>query len=100
MEEGRAEMIVWVWDAHGPDRSAGGVADDEKHARRLARESLLRTGASEVLIEQALTAFDAATLIYGYARTGQQWRGHRTPSGRITWRKLPDTAVMPRRTAS
>jgi len=87
-------MIVWVWDARGPDRGAGGVADDEKRARKLARASLLATGARDVLVEQALTALDATTLIYGYARTGQGWRGHRTPRGRVTWRRLTaaDTA--------
>jgi hypothetical protein len=93
-------MIVWVWDARGPDRSAGGVADDEKHARRLARESLIRTGASEVLVEQALTALDSATLIYGYARTGQGWRGHRTPRGRVTWRRFTAADTVRERTAA
>jgi hypothetical protein len=82
-------VIVWVWDARGPDRSSAGVTGgDEKRARRLARESLIRTGASEVLVEQALTALDAATLIYGYQRTGYGWRGHRTPAGHVSWRRF------------
>jgi hypothetical protein len=81
-------MIVWVWDAQGPDRAAAGVADNEKRARKLARESLLSTGASEVLVEQATVELGIKTLNYGYARTGHGWRGHRTPGGHITWRRF------------
>jgi hypothetical protein len=76
-----AAVIVWVWDAHGPDRSAGGVSDDEKRARKLARESLLSTGASDVLVEAAFTELGIKTLSYGYVRTGQGWLGHRTAGG-------------------
>jgi hypothetical protein len=93
-------VIVWVWDAQAPDRSSGGVADDEKRARKLARESLLATGASEVLVEQALTVLDAATLIYGYARTGYGWCGHRTPGGRVTWRRFTAAGTARERTAA
>jgi hypothetical protein len=83
-------MIVWVWDAQGPDRSAGGVVidDDVKRARKLARESLLSTGASEVFVEQASVELGIKTLNYGYARTGQGWHGRRTPSGRVAWRRF------------
>jgi hypothetical protein len=63
-------VIVWVWDAHGPDRSAAGVTDDEKRARKLGRESLLSTDANEVLVEQAYLELGIKTLNYGYARTG------------------------------
>jgi CheY-like chemotaxis protein len=64
-------MTVWLYDAHGPERHVCGVTDDEKRARRLARESLSRAGADTALVEQALTALDAVTLIYGYVRTGE-----------------------------
>jgi hypothetical protein len=93
-------MIVWVWDAHGPDRGAAGVADNEKRARKLAAASLHSTGASEVLVEQAFLELGIKTLNYGYARTGHGWRGHRTPRGRVTWRKLPATAITPQRAVS
>jgi hypothetical protein len=86
-------VIVWVWDARGPDRAAGGVTDGgEKRARKLARASLLSTGASEVLIEQAYAQLGIKTLNYGYARTGDGWRGHRTSSGRVTWRRFTASA--------
>jgi hypothetical protein len=81
-------MIVWVWDAQGPDRGEVGVSDNEKRARKRAKESLLCTGASEVLVEQAYLQSGAKTLNYGYARTGHGWRGRRTPRGRVIWRKL------------
>jgi len=92
-------VIVWVWDAQGPGRGSAGVTGgNEKRARKLARESLLSTGASEVLVEQALTALDAATLVYGYVRTGHGWRGRRTPAGRVTWHRFAGT--VRERTAS
>jgi hypothetical protein len=79
---------VWVWAAQGPDRGAVGVTDDERRARKLARESLLNTGASEVLVEQVSVELGIKTLSYGYVRTGQGWHGRRTPTGRVTWRRF------------
>jgi len=89
-------VIVWVWDAQGPDRGAAGVADNEKRARKLARESLLSTGASEVLIEQASVELGIKTLNYGYMRTGHGWHGHRISSGRVTWRRFSARECSPR----
>lgn len=92
-------MTVWLYDAHGPERSESGVTDDDKRIRKLAREALASTGASEVLIEQAVTELGIRTLKYGYERTGLRWRGYRTPRGRVTWRRLT-AATAPRRAAS
>jgi hypothetical protein len=88
-------MIVWLWDASGPARRGRGVTDDEGRARHAA-VALLRTGeATTARVEQALTALDARTLIYGYARTGEGWQARRTPRGRIAWKRV--TAATPRR---
>ena len=92
-------MTVWLYDTRGPERHVCGVTDDERRARRLARESLRSVDANTALVEQALTALNAATLIYGYARTGQGWQARRTPRGRVTWKRLP-AARPPRRAAS
>jgi hypothetical protein len=93
-------VTVWLYDARGPERHVCGVTDDEKRARRLARESLNRIEASTALVEQALTALDAVTLIYGYVRTGEGWQARRTPRGRIAWKRLPAAAITTRRAAS
>jgi hypothetical protein len=81
-------MTVWLYDACGPERRVRGVTDDEGRARRLARESLRSVDASTALVEQALTALDATTLINGYVRTGQGWQARLTPRGRIAWKRL------------
>jgi len=93
-------VIVWVWDARGPACGQGGVSDDEKRARRLARESLLSTGASEVLVEQASAELGIRTLNHVYVRTGRGWRGHLTPSGRVTWRRFTAVGTVRERTAA
>lgn len=90
-------MTVWVWDAHGPDRSEGGVTDNDKRARKMAAQSLHSTGASEVLVEQATLALGIRTLNYGYQRTGQGWRGRPAPRGRVAWRRFTAAAITPRR---
>jgi uncharacterized protein YfaQ (DUF2300 family) len=90
-------MTVWLYDTRGPERRVCGITDDEARARRRARESLRSIDASTALVEQALTALDAETLIYGYARTGQGWQARRTPGGRIVWKRLTATS---RRAAS
>lgn len=93
-------MTVWLYDAPGPERRECGVTDDEKRARRLARESLLSTGASTALVEQAYSALELGTLLYCYRRTGQGWRVWRTPRGRIAWKRLTIAASTPRRAVS
>lgn len=91
-------MIVWVWDAHGPDSGAGVTDADEKRARKLARQSLLSTGASDVLVEQASVELGIRTLNYCYVRTGHGWRGHRTPAGRVTWSRFTAADTIRERT--
>jgi hypothetical protein len=36
-------VILWLWDAHGPDRAGRGVTDDEARALEAA-EACLRSG--------------------------------------------------------
>jgi hypothetical protein len=81
-------VIVWLWDAHGPDCSASGVSDDKKRARQAARESLRRTGAEVALVEQAYIALELGTLAFGYQRTGTGWTGRRNQRGAVRWQPL------------
>jgi hypothetical protein len=94
-------MIVWVWDARGPGGSSAGVTGgNEERARRLARESLLSAGASEVVVEQASAELGIRTLNHVYVRTGYGWCGHLTPAGRVSWRRFAPVGTVRERTAA
>lgn len=86
-------MIVWLWDAGGAVHSGRGITDDEARARQAA-EAWLRDGHADCArVEMALTVLGAATLTFGYERTGEGWAatGHR--DGQVTW--MPFTATRP-----
>ena len=85
-------MIVWLWDAPGPDCCGRGVTDDEGRARESA-ETYLRNGhANTAQIEQAWTVLGIQTLTSGYERTGQGWRA-RLRDGGIIWEPFAERAA-------
>lgn len=78
-------MIVWLWDADGPARTARGVTDDEAAARHAA-EACLRSGqARAAAVEQARAVLGMESLTSGYQRTGSGWTGECRQDGRISW---------------
>ena len=84
-------MIVWLWDAHGPDRAELGVTDDEGRAQQ-ATEAWMRgcqATAGRVELAQLVTGF--AALTSDYQRTGQGWTARPCREGRIRWVPLPAT---------
>jgi hypothetical protein len=78
---------VYLWEACGSRCHVCGVTrGSEKHALEMAAKALRSSDAVSVLVEQARTALDAATLQDGYQRTGHVWVGRITrPGGRISW---------------
>jgi hypothetical protein len=93
-------MTVWLYDTCGPERRVCGVTDDEKRARRLARESLRSVEANTALVEQVYAALELKTLLHVYQRTGQGWQARLTPGGRIAWKRLTAAASTPPRAVS
>jgi hypothetical protein len=80
-------MIVWLWDACGPERSGRGVTDDEARAIQRA-EMLMRSGQANVAkVESARADLGIRTLTSGYRRTGQGWHARCGDSG-IRWEPL------------
>ena len=83
-------MIVWLWDAYGPERRVRGVTDGgEEHALRAAEEALRTAAAAEVVIEKAYATLDTTTLENGYQRTGEGRHGRITHAGGpVAWDRL------------
>lgn len=79
--------VVYPWRADGPGRATLGVVEDPARARRLAGQCLLSGVAETAVIEQAVTDLGAQTLLGGYFRTGQRWRGRVESGGRVRWRR-------------
>jgi hypothetical protein len=90
-------VIVWLWDASGPARTACGVTDSEARARQAA-ETLLAAGQADAArIERAALGLGSGTMTYGYQRTGQPQHA-RIRDGRVTWK--PAAALTPQLAAS
>ena len=84
---GRA-MIVWLWDAWGPDRRGRGVSGDRAAAQRAA-EACLRSGhANGARLEEALAILGTESLTSLYQRTGQGWQARHDTGGGISWEPL------------
>lgn len=82
-------MIVWLWDAPGPARTARGVTDDEATARRAA-ETCLRSGqARSAAVEKAHAVLGVRSLTSGYERTGDGWTAKCRQDSQISWTPLP-----------
>ena len=79
-------MIVWLWVA----RSAVGVTDDHKKARRAAVFFMRSAGADAAVVEQAYFISGTRSLQAGYEGAGAaRWVARRHPGGRISWRMRP-----------
>jgi hypothetical protein len=79
-------VIVWLWDADGPDRAVRGVTDDEERARQAAESWIVsgQAGAAQVERAQFVTGFAALTA--HYKRTGHGWTARRArDDGIVTW---------------
>ena len=77
-------MIVWLWDADGPNGSASGVTGDRAAACRAAVEGMALTGAATAVVETAAHLAGGWWLSSGYCRTGHQWTARRHKS-RVIW---------------
>lgn len=77
-------MIVWLWDADGPDSGASGVTGDQAVACRAAENGMTATGALTALVEAAEHLDGGGWLSSGYRRTGRGWTARRL-EGRVMW---------------
>jgi hypothetical protein len=79
-------VIVWLWDASGPARTACGVTDDEGSAF-MAAETLLAGGQITVArVERATMGLGTGSMTYGYQPTGEAWQA-RLRGRRVTWKR-------------
>jgi hypothetical protein len=85
-------MIVYLWDAPGPARTARGISGDETAARQAAEACLLAGHARTARVEAAVAVLEAGTLESSYRRTGTGWQAQRRRNGPISWVPLPDSA--------
>lgn len=86
-------MIVWLWDAPGPARTARGVTGSEARARQAAEDLLFGGQATDAVLEEAVLGLGAGTMTYGYQRTGRAWYALLS-NGHVTWtRSAPRLAV-------
>jgi hypothetical protein len=77
-------VIVWLWDADGPDGSASGVTDSQATACRAAEEGMTVTGAATTTVEEATHLGGGGWMRSGYRRTGHMWTAQRH-NGQTTW---------------
>jgi hypothetical protein len=81
-------VIVWLWDAPGPDRCARGVTIDYARARDAARACLTADQAATALVQAAELVAGSDVLDPYYARFGRRWQARRTGNGGIRWQPL------------
>ena len=86
-------MIVWIWDAPGPDQAGSGVTDSEATARRSA-EAFMRTARAPAARIEKATLDIGRSLTAGYQPTGEAWDA-RFADGSVTWRpsRAPELAA-------
>ena len=77
-------MIVYLWDAPGPARTARGVTSSEARARQAAETFLTGGQAAGAVVEKAILCLGAGSMTYGYQRTGQAWHALLIDGG-VTW---------------
>jgi hypothetical protein len=89
----RDPVIVWLWDVPGPARTACGVTGSQTRARQAAEAILIAGQGTTAALEQAVLGLGAASMTYGYQRTGQAWDA-RLIDGHVTWtRTAPHLAA-------
>lgn len=77
-------MVIWLWDAHGPDCAWQGVTHEHASALKQAEACITSGAASGARVELArlVTSFQALTS--EYIRSGLGWTAqHR--EGVVTW---------------
>ena len=77
-------MIVYLWDAPGPARTARGVTSSEARARQASENFLIGGQATDAVVERAILGLGAGSMTYGYQRTGPAWHALLT-DGRVMW---------------
>jgi hypothetical protein len=77
-------VIVWLWDADGPDGGASGVTGDQDSACRAAEEAMAATGAAMATVETATHLDGGAWMKSGYRPTGHVWTARRR-DGEVAW---------------
>ena len=81
---GRPAVILYLWDAPGPARTARGVTSSEARARQAAETFLTGGQATDAIVEKAILCLGAGSMTYGYQRTGPAWHALLI-DGRVTW---------------
>ena len=81
-------MILYLWDAPSPARTARGVTSSEARARQAAETCLIGGQATDAVVEKAILGVGAGSLTYGYQRTGQAWHALLI-DGRVAWTRSP-----------
>jgi len=86
-------VIVYLWDACGPTRTARGVTDSEARARQAAETLLIGGQATDVVLQKAFLGLGAGSMTYDYQRTSLAWHALLSDRG-VTWTRLaPRLAV-------
>jgi hypothetical protein len=78
-------VIVWMWDADGPDASACGVTDAEERAKRAADAAMRSMGAAAT-VYAATHLGGGGWMRDGYRPTGVYWTARMGADGDVTWR--------------
>jgi hypothetical protein len=81
-------MMVYLWDAPGPDCHRSGVSSSLGGALETAGEWLVSRRASSARVEVALLGICPQTLEPVYKRTGQAWQARHGNGGRARWEPL------------
>jgi hypothetical protein len=87
-------VIVWMWDADGPDRAVGGVTDNEERARRAVEALMLSGQTTAARVEKAHLVTGFGALTSHYQRMGEGWTAHRH-RGKVAVTWLPFEAGIP-----
>jgi len=77
-------VIVYLWDAPGPARTARGVTSTEARARQACETILIGGQATDAVVEKAVLGLGAGSMTYGYVRTGLAWHALLI-DGCVTW---------------
>jgi hypothetical protein len=76
-------VIVWLWDASGPDGDYAGVTDDEGQALSNAQKLLTKGHATTARVEHAYAHMGGLWIHSGYERTGSDRRPRRQRHGQM-----------------
>jgi hypothetical protein len=77
-------VVVWLWDAHGPDCARQGITDDRARALQQAEAYVISGTASGARVELAQLVTGFRELTACYRRTGHGWTAQHH-DGAVTW---------------